>query len=231
VQFAMSRKDSLHAARLFARIKESVMKSTATKWVVKAAGAGALALVLAVPSYAQSRDNNRGGRDDNRDGRATGNSSYRDNQRVTAEGRVSSFSRERDGYRVQLEGRRDSYFVPQSHFGRDHSLRVGLSVRLGGIFRGSTIYVDAVNWPEDRDRGGRYDNRDGDLRGVIDRIDARNDTVWIRNARTRELVAVELRESRGNRNELRNLRRGDYVEVSGQWQRGGVFEAYRIDVL
>lgn len=209
------------------------MKSTRAKWVVKAAGAGALALVLATPSFAQSRHGNRdgsldGNRDGSRNGRAAG-STFRDNQRVTAEGRVSSFSRERDGYRVQLDERRDSYYVPQTHLGRDRNLRVGLSIRLGGIFRGNTIYVDAVNW--DDDRGYRDEGyRDGELRGVVDRIDARNDTLWIRNARTRELVAVELRESRGRRNELRNLRRGDYVEVSGEWRRGGVFEAHRIDV-
>jgi hypothetical protein len=196
------------------------------KWVVKAAGAGTIALILATPSFAQSRNEQRRGNNDDR-GRVQ--STYRENQRVTAEGRVSSFKRERDGYRVQLDQGRYSYWVPQSHFrNRRNGLNVGLSIRLGGIFRNGAIYVDAVNWPGDNDY--RRGNNDRSVDGYVDRIDVRSDTLWLRDDRGGELIAVHMRDSdRRGRGDLRDLRRGDYVELAGEWVRGGVFNAYRIE--
>jgi len=198
------------------------------KWVVKAASAGAIALILATPSFAQSRNEQRRGNDDDR-GRTRSSRSYRENERVTAEGRVSSFRRERDGYRVQLDQGRYSYWVPQSYFrNRNRGLSVGLSIRLGGIFRNGAIYVDAVNWPGDNDYRRGYNDRSVD--GFVDRIDVRNDTLWLRDDRGGELIAVHLRDSdRRGRIDLRDLRRGDYVELEGEWVRGGVFNAYRIE--
>ena len=211
------------------------MKTTRTRWAVKAAGTAALAMILATPSFAQSRDSRRGNdsdrgrtqtrRTDDRRG-SSSNGSYRENQRVTAEGRVGAFQPERDGYRVQLEGRRDAYWVPRSQFGRGHDLRVGLSVRLGGIFRGSTIYVDSVNWPGDRG----YDNYGRDfVSGVVERIDFRSETIWLREGRSRNLIAVEMNDTGRGSRDLRGLHRGDYVELSGRWLRGGGFEATRIE--
>lgn len=196
------------------------------KWVVKAAGAGALALILATPSFAQSRDERRRG---NNEDRGRTQSTYRENERVTAEGRVTSFKRERDGYRVQLDQGRHSYWVPQSHFrNRSRGLSVGLSLRLGGIFRGGSIYVDAVNWPGDNGYNRGYNDRT--INGFVDRIDARRGTLWLRDDRGGELIAVTMRDSsRRGRIDLRDLRRGDYVELSGQWTRGGVFDADRIE--
>ncbi|HET7433327.1 MAG TPA: hypothetical protein VFN10_01305 [Thermoanaerobaculia bacterium] len=223
------------------------MKRSIGKWAVQAAAAGALALVVSVPAFAEARErhgdsrgyDSRGhsgsdrGRSDDRRGNSgydrsrsnDGGRTYRENDRVTAEGRVTSFRQERDGYRVYLEGRRDSYWVPRSRFGRGHDLRVGLSLRLGGIFRGGSIYVDDVFWPGD----GGY-ARDGYIAGAVDRVDLRSDTLWLRDTRSGELVAVEMRDSyRNRRDNLSDLRRGDYVELSGSWLRGGVFEAYRIE--
>src|SRR5258706_6075954 len=117
------------------------MKTTVTKWATKAAGAGAIALLLATPSFAQSRwDGNRNNTDrgrqttdarngDNRsntngygDSRQA-NNGYRDNQRVTMSGKVSSFNRDRYGYRMQLD-RGQSDLVPRSTFGiRDSAFR------------------------------------------------------------------------------------------------------------
>ena len=63
------------------------------QWAVKAAGAGALALMLAVPAFAQSRGGRDGGRDSRGGDRGrteTRNESrtYRNNERVSAQGRV-----------------------------------------------------------------------------------------------------------------------------------------------
>jgi len=188
---------------------------------LKSVGTAALAFIVAVPMFAQSRNDQRRG-NDNRDDRQSSSSShsYRENQRVTAQGKVSSFTKERDGYRVQLDRGRESYWVPQSHFrNRGRDLRVGVSVVFGGIFRGGSVYVDDVNWG---DNGRGYDQ--GYVRGVIQQVDYRGGTAWLRDEATGRPITVDLR---GNND--RRLRRGDYVELSGRWGRDGIFDAYRIE--
>ena len=212
------------------------MKTTVTKWATKAAGAGAIALLLATPSFAQSRgDWSRNNNNNDRNGQASardngnrsndnGNNSYRENQRVNETGKISSFSRERDGYRVQLD-RGQSFWVPQAKFGnRARDLRVGVSITLGGIFRGGSIYADAVSWPDQYDRGygNGYDR--GFVRGVVNRVDYRTGTVWLRDDATGRVITADV-----NGRALRNLRRGEYVELTGQWIHGGVFDVARID--
>ena len=153
------------------------MKTTLTRWATKAAGAGAIALLLATSAAAQSRgDWNRSNDDQRRETRDNrGNDQYRENQRINASGRISSFSHERDGYRIRLEGNDRSFWVPQSSFGnRARDLRAGVSIGLGGVFRGGSIYVDAVSWPNDGygyNNGYGYDR--GFLRGTIERVRAR----------------------------------------------------------
>lgn len=222
------------------------MKTTVTQWATKAAGAGAIALLLATPAFAQSRgdwnrnNNDRNGQQNtqrdngnqtyNNDGqgsyqRDNGNRSndnnYRENQRINVTGKVTSFSHERDGYRVQLD-RGQSFWVPQSKFGnRARDLRVGISITLGGIFRGGSIYADAVSWP---DQGYGYGYHEAFVRGVVERVDYRTGTVWLRDSG--RLIAADV-----NGRALRTLHRGEYVELSGQWIRGGVFDVARIDSI
>lgn len=217
------------------------MKTTVSKWATKAAGAGAVALLLATPALAQSRGdwNRNQGQEQRRDSRdnntSRNNNSSRDNQRINGSGRITSLSHERDGYRLRLDNDQRSYWVPQSAFGsRARDLRVGVSIGLGGIFRGDAIYVDAVSWPDDGygydTRGGNaygYDN--GYLRGVVERVDYRDGTLRIREQRSGRIITADLGGSRHERNELRNVRRGDFVSLSGQWLRGGVFDVARIE--
>jgi hypothetical protein len=215
--------------------KENNMKTTVTKWATKVAGAGAIALLLATPSFAQSRgdwngnnNNDRNGQTSARDNnnRSNSNNGYRENQRVNETGRVSSFSRERDGYRVQLDRGR-SFWVPQSTFGnRARDLRAGISITLGGVFRGGSIYVDAVSWPDRYDRGGYGNDYDrGFIRGVVDRVDYRTGTIWLRDDASGRIITADV----DGRSAIRSLRRGEYVELTGQWIRGGVFDVARID--
>jgi len=258
------------------------MKTTVTQWVTKAAGAGAIALLLATPAFAQSRgswnqnnntNNDRNGQAgtqrnnanrqsanngqantqrgnqtynngqastqhangnqtynnngqgsyqrDNGSRRSSNNNAYRENQRINASGKVSSFNRERDGYRVQLD-RGQSFWVPQSTFGnRARDLRVGVSINLGGIFRGGSIYADAVSWPDQYNSG--YSN--GYIRGVVERVDYRTGTVWLQDDASGRLIAADV-----NGRSLRTLRPGEYVELSGQWIRGGVFDVASINI-
>jgi len=204
------------------------MKTTMTKWATKAAGAGAIALLLATPAFAQSRgDWNRNNNDnEQRDSRQyRDNNQYRENQRINTSGRISSFSHERDGYRIRLEGNDRSFWVPQSSFGsRARDLRVGVSIGLGGIFRGGSVYVDAVSWPSagyGYNDGYGYDR--GFVRGVIERVDHRDGTLRIREEGSGRFITAD------TRSDLRCLRRGDFVELRGQWIRGGVFDVARIE--
>ncbi|PYQ26069.1 MAG: hypothetical protein DMF56_25860 [Acidobacteria bacterium] len=213
------------------------MESKSKQWVVKTAGVVALALMTAAPTFAQSR----GGRD-SRDSRNSRNDrgrsevqrrddsssrTYRENDRVTARGRVSSFTHERDGYRVRMDGRRESYWVPQSYFrNRGRGLSVGVQIVLGGVFRSGSVYVDDVNWP---DNGYGYDN--GYVAGIVDRVDYRSGMADIRDDRSGRIIRVDLRGDSGRRSlDIRDMRRGDYVELSGRWY-GSTFEAYNIDAI
>jgi len=199
--------------------------------------AAALATLLSTSAFAESRNQNGTWRD-NRDERGSRQSSrdddnrrYRDNERVTVSGRVQSFRQERDGYRLNLDRDRYSYWVPGSHFrNRSRGLRVGINVRLGGVFRGGSIYVDNVGWPDD----GYYNNdryRDDYLRGVVERVDLRRDILVLRHDSSGRYVSVDMRrtDSRRDRSiDLNDLRRGDYVSLSGDWSRV-VFTAYRTE--
>ena len=222
------------------------MRTTATKWAAKAAGAGAMALLLAAPAFAQSRgdwsrnnQSNRGaqagqvrgdhqvnGNDNNYRQNQNNNTyrqsqnnttyrqsqynnNYRENQRVTESGRITSFARERNGYRVGLD-RGGSYWVPES---RGRGLRVGLSINLGGIFRGGSVFVDSVGYPG----GYAYDN--AIVRGVVDNVDYRTGTVWLRD----EASGREIRAAVGGGYALSTLHRGELVELTGQWAGNGVF--------
>ena len=138
-------------------------------------------------------------------------------RRVDVSGRVTSLSRERDGYRVQLDRGRDSYWIPSSRIGAHaRDLRVGVSIQIGGVFNRGVFNVDAVNWPG-------YDQQ-GYLRGVVERLDNRRDMAMVRDSETGRRVEVDTRSLRRN-----DLRRGDRVTLEGQWERGDVFQAYRID--
>ena len=79
------------------------------------------------------------------------------------------------------------------------------------------------------DRRGRRDDRDF-LSGRVERIDYRRGVVMLRTSRSSRPVYVEMtrRNTRGGL-DLGDLRRGDSVTFIGDWSRGGVFTAWRID--
>jgi hypothetical protein len=83
-----------------------------------------------------------------------------------------------------------------------------------------------VSWPNDYGQYGQYGNGydRGFVRGVVDRVDYRTGTIWLQDDASGRLITADV-----NGRSLRNLRRGEYVELSGQWIRGGVFDVARID--
>ena len=187
----------------------------------------AAAVLVGTSAFADSRPQNETWREQNRGGNRGGYSDrggYRDNDRVTLEGRVSSFERERDGYRVHLDHNNYSFFVPERHIRNRRDFRVGISIRLGGVFRGGSIFVDAVDFP------GAYGHVSF-VRGYVDRIDFRNDTLVLREEVTGRFITVDMRaaDRRYRSVDLDDLRRGDFVSLSGDWLRGGLFGATRVE--
>ena len=86
----------------------------------------------------------------------------------------------------------------------------------------------------DRDRGDRrgdyHDNRDF-VRGYVERIDFRRGTILLRDRRSNRRITVFMVGGSRNRRgvDLTDLRRGDYVTLAGDWNRRGVFQAYRVE--
>ena len=166
----------------------------------------------------RDRDANRSGRDgtwrgDSRSGQSSTRGrtgSYR--QPHYASGRVSRVLRHGSGYRVWVHGTNYPFFIPMSHWHRDR-FRVGLVINLGGYYNPLGYY-------------DYYDGRSrGDLRGVVESVDYRRDTFVVRNDYTGSFVTVYARER------YLDVRPGDYVEISGEWTRSGLFTAWDVDLL
>jgi len=207
-----------------------------------------------------SRDHNYDNRNNNRDYRNNGSynhnnsrqrESYRNgiprsDGRVTMLGHINRYERSRGGYNVWFVGSPYPYWVTESYF-RGHRISVGLDIRLGGIFRNGSVYVDVLGYPGDPyyndpyyndgyyedgyyANGGYADN--GLLSGIIDRVDRRTETLFVRDARG-GIVAVDMRsiDWRRSRLDINDLRPGDRATFSGSWVRGGLFSALRIDSI
>lgn len=84
--------------------------------------------------------------------------------------------------------------------------------------------VEASTYADSRHR---YETRRADdvVRGTVERVDYRTDTLILRDYFTDRRVRVALRGDT-------DVRRGDYVKFRGDWNlRSGVFYAYRIEEL
>jgi hypothetical protein len=160
---------------------------------------------------------------------------HHDEGRVTVEGRIRSIHRDRDGYRVELERDGRSFWVPE-RWVRSHSgeFRVGHPVRLGGLVRGGLITVDLVDWPPFRPLPGYREPAVVVLRGFVDRVEPRRDTLVLRQEGSGRLITVKL--NRGDRRWNRTFdpdrfRRGDFVTLAGDWSPSGRFDVYRIESM
>ena len=182
----------------------------------------------------RNHDRNDGRNHDRNDGR--NDDRYdRGGRNLSAQGRISSLHRERGGYRVQLDRGNQWYYVPASAWrgNRNFDLRIGATIRLGGGYyddRGY-IYCSEADYYDDygyRDRG----YNDAYVAGTVRRIDYRRNILELRDERTGRMVTVDAKRANRNRRrgiDVSDLRRGDYVELEGEWLRGNVFQAYRID--
>jgi hypothetical protein len=188
-------------------------------------------------------------RSESRDFRGEGSRGFREpfrngvvrgDGRISTLGRVSRFEHERGGYRVWFGGG-FPYWVPDSYFIGRH-IGIGLDLRLGGIFRNGAVYVDALGYPGDpyytdpyyydsynTGYAGGYDS--SYVTGVVDRVDFRTGTVWLRDSRSGRIISVDMRQidPRSSRVNFDDLRPGDRLSLNGAWGRDGVFLAGRID--
>lgn len=151
------------------------------------------------------------------DGRYT--SRYGNREPFRYSGRVHRVYPYAGGYRVWLTGCQYPFFIPSSYYNRSR-FRVGVTIALGGFYN-SLGYYDYYG-------NDYYDNGTsrGELRGVVESVDYRRETFVVRNDATGSFVTVVMRD-RGRD----PVRAGDYVELGGDWSRGGVFEAYRVDIV
>jgi hypothetical protein len=175
------------------------------------------------------------------------NDGRRNDGRISGLGRIRSFSHERGGYRIYLDRGNYSYWIPEARLlGR--RLAVGLSLRLGGIFRGGLIDVDLLGWPgdsyyndpyyNDSNYNDRYYAGDGygygatdEIRGVVERVDYQSGTLLLRDEYRGGIVTVDMRsiDRRSSRLDFDDMRPGDRVTLSGSWLRGGYFSAMQVD--
>ena len=145
-------------------------------------------------------------------------------RRVSAQGRIKSVYGERDHYRVVLDRGDYSFRIPASLLGR-RELRVGMNVRLEGVYRGGYVWVDNVDFITPSERWDDY------VTGRIERINRYEQRLTLRDERGR-VIDVELRgaDERHRRNDINDLHRGDRVTLRGRWQ-GGTFYLYRIESI
>ena len=79
------------------------------------------------------------------------------------------------------------------------------------------------NRQENRGQYGQRTEREH-LSGVVTRVDYRDGMATVRDSGSRRSVRVDISQIG-----RRQLRRGDYVTLEGQWTRGNMFAAYRIE--
>lgn len=165
---------------------------------------------------------------------------WRSSRGITVEGRIADVDRERNGFVIRLDRGRYVLFADRDvdvdsvsrRRARLRDLDRGDYIRATGwIDRGGIVIVRNIELLRDDDRRyGQYDrydrrNHESYVRGFVQDIDARREILWIRDDRTGRTIAVDADRARG-----RNIRRGDYVTVTGEWDRNGNFDATRIEV-
>ena len=138
------------------------------------------------------------------------------------QGRINRYVHERGGYRIWVDGGRFPVWIPEARISLFPRLRVGLSIRIGGYYD-PLGYLEAYDYYNDGYYGGgAYSS--GLLRGVVETVDYRRNTLVLRDDVSGSFVTTIIRDRR-----LETLRPGDYVEIAGDWSRSGVFEGFRLE--
>ena len=161
-----------------------------------------------------------------------------DRRNVTIEGRVTRITPEREGYRVVLDRGDYAFWVRDLNMGRygRGALRVGVNIRIGGVYEPRYGYViaDSYDWL-DEGPGLRPAYREAVLlRGRIDRINRREETLWLRLDDGRMINVDMTRNDRhwnNRRIDLDDLHRGDRVTLSGNWTGRDMFLVNHVESI
>jgi len=166
-------------------------------------------------SYNRSQAQRNDNRSYNRSQSQSYNRAPAGNESRYFQGRVNRVERYNGGYRVWVGGAGYPFFISGSRWSR-FPLRVGLNIRLGG-------YWDPIGYYNVYDVGP-YATA-GDLHGIVESVDYRRGSVVLRDDVSGSFVTAVLR---GNDPRLGDLRTGDYVTLTGAWNRNGLFDAYNV---
>jgi len=145
--------------------------------------------------------------------------------RYSYSGRVTRVESYHGGYRVWVGGAPYPFFIASGVWGH-YPLRVGLNISLGGYYNPAYGYYSVYNYGPYGSPYGYYNYQtSGDIHGLVQAVDYRRGTAVIRDDVSGSFVTVVMR---GNDPRLGNLRPGDYADLSGSWDRSGVFSAYNV---
>jgi len=142
--------------------------------------------------------------------------------RYSYSGRVTRVQSYHGGYRVWVGAAPYPFFIASGAWGR-WPLRVGVNVSLGGYYNPAYGYYNVYNYGP---YGNPYAYRTaGDIHGLVQAVDYRRGTAVIRDDVSGSFITVVLR---GNDPRLGSMRPGDFADLTGSWDRSGVFSAYNV---
>lgn len=145
--------------------------------------------------------------------------------RYSYSGRVTRVESYHGGYRVWVGAAPYPFFVASGAWGH-YPLRVGLNVSFGGYYNPYYGYYNVYNYGPYGSPYGYYNyGTAGDIHGLVQAVDYRRGTAVIRDDVTGSFITVVMR---GNDPRLGSMRPGDYADLSGSWNRSGVFTAYNV---
>jgi hypothetical protein len=169
-----------------------------------------------------------------------GHDFYNSGRRFIGQGRIERIAPYRGGYRVWLGGWGYPFFVP-FRFYNPFRFRLGWFVGFNAFYD-SLGYYSVYGWPPPVNSGPYYRDdsdyradsahrdRDADdagvVRGIVQTIDLHTGRVVINDEVSRQVVTAILppRDQR-----VDDIRPGDYVELSGGWNRHGELDADRME--
>ena len=180
----------------------------------------------------------RGGRGSDRGTAFRGRSFYNSGSRFFGQGRINRIAPYGGGYRVWLDGWGYPCFVPYRFFD-PFRFRVGLFFGFNAFYDPLGFYSVydlppygyspgyARSYYRD-DSSYRDDNayRTGTLHGIVESIDLHVGTVVLSDDTSHQVVTALL-PPRDRR--VDDIRPGDYVEFSGDWNSRGQFDADRME--
>ena len=162
----------------------------------------------------------------------------RDRRNVSIEGRVTRITPERQGYRVVLDRGDYSFWVRDLNAGRHGhgALRVGINIRIGGVYEPRYGYViaDTYDWLDEGPVVAPGYRTAVLIRGRIDRINRRDETLWLRLDDGRMINVDMTRNDRhwnNRRVDIDDLHRGDRVTLSGNWTGRDLFLVNHVESI